>query len=651
MQSNFASAVHPFSPTTALPAPGGSAVEAPPGAPMAAWGPMPASGFGVSCGPRIPASMLVAGPGEHQAREAGLQGSLHQLREHLDRRLDQLASQAEQARIERHEQRGVLEECLRALGQLTASQRQGLPESDIRMDEPNAEEEPLGASGARMEPPAPLSVVPMPRPPGVDDITSKQDAATSECGSGDAGTATPMDIVSAVLGADERRPSSNSLTGNGKPIGRSGGRDQDNNDEEWVDGESSCNNCYRAFQRMVWNAKFEYVMGVFILLNTAFIGLQIDMKANSLLSNGNILDHTQSEPTWVRSLETVFAGIFFVELVARIVANPCRFYYTRRIGELAWNLFDTVVVISSATEEVIKYGVGDDTIAGKLSVLRIIRIVKILRTLRIIRVVKAFRELRIVLMSMFSCLRQLFWTLLLLGILIYMVALVFLAELTSSNIYAFDASDTLGLRRVTYFSGLPRSVLTVFQCSTFGVLWDQPGEALVPFIPYVWLILALYMGFVVFAFGNTVTGIFVDQAVKSSQEDLRNVMLEEHEEQAAMLTTLRAKFVQAADGHSYVTAKKMKKVCEDEQVRMYFKRYDVDIRDVATFFDLVSGSRGISLSDVDAFIGSTLRLKGIAKNVDVVALTYTYKSLMRNVGDTAATRLQQQQQPQQAPRR
>jgi len=326
------------------------------------------------------------------------------------------------------------------------------------------------------------------------------------------------------------------------------------------------------------------------------------------------------EPIYFSALESSFAAVFFVELMFRMAAQRLHFFCS------AWNLMDILVVIAAVVEECIKYGIGGDTIAGKISVFRIMRVAKLLRTLRIIRVVRAFRELRIVLMSIIRSMRALFWTLCLLFVLLYFMSILVLIELTG-NEEAYDESEAGG-RRKKYFASLAKTILTVYQATTGGLLWENVSSCIAPIIPHMNFLWVLYIGLVVFCIMNTVTGIFVDQAMKSAHDDQRNVAMEEFEKREVRLEALKATMRDfVVMGKNYLNRTAMIKIIHDRRATDLMLKCDVDPRDLFCFFDLISGEkRRILWRDVDIFLNTCFRLKGFARSMDIAALTYTHKT-------------------------
>lgn len=381
--------------------------------------------------------------------------------------------------------------------------------------------------------------------------------------------------------------------------------------------ESVLRRIHRTFCEMICSPKFDYSMGTVIIINVLFIGIQIDIAAQNQsqqLSN--------AEPEYFKRLETVFACIFLLECLVRLVCWRLYFFCS------GWNLFDMFIVISAIIEEYIKYFIASDSIAGKLSVLRFMRVAKLLRTLRIIRVVRTFRELRVVMNSIAASARSLFWTLTLLLVVVYFTSVLMLVELTNTA-HAFHgaspADDTphMVFRR-THFNSILTTLLTMFQTTTGGIMWEEASSALADSIQGVQVLWLLFISFVVFAIMNTVTGIFVDQAMKSASDDARNVALEERDKRARAMKQLRQLFKQADVGHKgQITREEMVRLIRNDRARTLFKRFDLDVRDLYAFFDQVAyQGKYISQRDVKTFITCAFRLKGMAKGMDVAALAF-----------------------------
>merc|ERR1740129_2589257 len=109
------------------------------------------------------------------------------------------------------------------------------------------------------------------------------------------------------------------------------------------------------------NEKYEMTMGIFILLNAAFIGYQVEHTA------------TTGDPpkvAWV--LEVLFCVVFTLELLYRFWQHPALFFTGT---ELSWNVFDLFVVSTMVVEQITRLGVPEGSWLSRFSILRTFRLV------------------------------------------------------------------------------------------------------------------------------------------------------------------------------------------------------------------------------------------------------------------------------------
>merc|ERR1740130_588243 len=132
------------------------------------------------------------------------------------------------------------------------------------------------------------------------------------------------------------------------------------------------------------------------------------------------------------------------------------------------------------------------------------------------------------------------------------MSILILVELTGLEApYTGDTEFALIRRR--YFPSLTKSLMTVFQTTTGGVPWEQLSTALQDQIPWINWLWVVYIAFVTFAISNVVTGIFVDQAMSSASNDMRNVALESQDQLQSNMREIRHIFKQAdPQGRGYL---------------------------------------------------------------------------------------------------
>jgi len=157
-------------------------------------------------------------------------------------------------------------------------------------------------------------------------------------------------------------------------------------------------------KRMVTSMQFDAAVGFLIMANAIFMGVQVEHSGKSLT---------------IEAFQVVFCFCFALELVLRVIADRRRFFS----NDLLWNLFDCTIVIGSIIE-LIMTAVSSGDGPSNFLVWRCMRFLRFLRVARMLRI-KAFRELRLMIQSIMCCMKPLTWTVSLLALVLYIVAIVF----------------------------------------------------------------------------------------------------------------------------------------------------------------------------------------------------------------------------------
>lgn len=164
-------------------------------------------------------------------------------------------------------------------------------------------------------------------------------------------------------------------------------------------------------QKAVAHPAFDLFISLVVFTNAIFIGFEVqsDMRGQWM-----------SEDT-ARTFNYTFAAIFTWELIARLIADGVKKYFTS--DDSWWNYLDVVIVITSTSEIIIDIisqveGGRQNTISG-LKVFRILRLTKIVKTVRLVRILRFVLALRTLVTSIAHTLKALFWALTLLALIIY----------------------------------------------------------------------------------------------------------------------------------------------------------------------------------------------------------------------------------------
>ncbi|CAE7222999.1 CACNA1G [Symbiodinium sp. KB8] len=364
-------------------------------------------------------------------------------------------------------------------------------------------------------------------------------------------------------------------------------------------------------RKIVETTWFEGFVVCCIGLNTIMIGAASDW---------NLKHINQEEPKHFRIAERLFAGIFAFELLVRVAAYGPAFFWRM---DWQWNYFDVVIVSVQVFEEVSTL-LGEDhqgeiQLSTSSSAIRIIRTFRLLRILRIVRLLRFIQELRSMLFSIFSTLRALGWTMVLLAMIIFAAA-VFFAQFI---IDAGALNKELMLQHPElqfYFSDLSRTMLSLYQSMTGGLSWDLALRPLADTagawigIPY-----ALYVAFVVLALMNIATGMFV-QASLSAHERQRE------KEIRRQLRLLFRKADLNQDGD--LTMEEFDRFIESEEQSKYFlSALGMEAQEARGLF-LLLDTTGSSKVSFDELLDGVLRLRGPAQAIDLATLMYCNKRMI-----------------------
>merc|ERR1712232_106440 len=156
--------------------------------------------------------------------------------------------------------------------------------------------------------------------------------------------------------------------------------------------------------------------------------------------------------------------------------------------------------------------------AGGLSSMRILRILRLMRIIRFVRIMRLVGELRALVAAIASSLKALFWTVVLVALLIYIMSVLFTQIVSDYMIDHTEVdSDQEELRR--FFGSLGSAALTLFQAITGGVSWHIVTDPLGKQISTAFMAMFVcYIAFMLLALMNVVTGVFVDTAISKNKE-------------------------------------------------------------------------------------------------------------------------------------
>eukprot|EP00929_Paragymnodinium_shiwhaense_P086474 TRINITY_DN46991_c0_g1_i1.p1 TRINITY_DN46991_c0_g1~~TRINITY_DN46991_c0_g1_i1.p1 ORF type:complete len:801 (+),score=182.89 TRINITY_DN46991_c0_g1_i1:65-2467(+) len=365
----------------------------------------------------------------------------------------------------------------------------------------------------------------------------------------------------------------------------------------------------RRLRIIVTSPAFDYVSILLIVANAVSLGVQTDHQARY---------KWRDPPSDFRRAETFFCIFFTGELLIKLAAYRCSFF----INDMyRWNIFDCIVVGMQLSEEFMALlaPAGDGSEGGggtNLSAMRMLRILRLVRIIRLVRVMRLVGELRSIIVSIFSSMQSLIWTLVLLLLIMYIVA-VYLTQLVSD--YLVDAQrNEVQEELEKYFGTLGQSIVSLYQAITGGVDWSQ---LLFPLQTHVsnmsWVVICGYIGFVIFTLMNVVTGVFVESSLRSVDKD-KELFLMHHAKDLFKNVD--------DDGSGDVTLKEFSEMLHTPAMQMYFQAVDLNLEDATDLFRLIDLDNSGTL-DAAEFVHGCLRLRGAAKAIDIATMMHEYKRM------------------------
>ena len=222
-------------------------------------------------------------------------------------------------------------------------------------------------------------------------------------------------------------------------------------------------------QYVASSSRFDFFFLLVIISNSVLLGVQLEMSATSG-SAGTDMGFLIAN--------FVYAILFTTEIVVRIAAHGLKAYLCSR--GWAWSWLDVTVVVSSwveLTAELATQSGGDGEASSNLRIIRIFRITRLLQTVRSLRLIRFLSALRTLVYSMVGAAKSLFWTLLLLGLVLYIFSILFTD--VAVHYVKTQSGDSIQVAELTkHFGSVSQSMSTLYRSCLAGIDWHEPADSL-----------------------------------------------------------------------------------------------------------------------------------------------------------------------------
>jgi hypothetical protein len=361
-------------------------------------------------------------------------------------------------------------------------------------------------------------------------------------------------------------------------------------------------------QETVDNIYFEYAVCCVIFANALVMGLE---------ANWQVHEWTVELPMMYKIADAIFCFVFVTELLMRFCAFGTSLL-SWKSPDWMWNYFDVIVVSMQIVETVFSF-VGPHITPG-LVIFKLLRIVRLCRCARVFRLVRAFRlvpELHMLVVTCGGSMRSLFWTVCILFFTTYTFGM-YITQLVAEHgeAYPDDVTGEADLGR--YFGSIQNTVFKLYQTMFNGDQWNRLTNPLIRDIsPWLGFIYCLYIAFTVICLLNVITGVFLNSAMQTAEDDKSRRMIEQ----------IRTMFVAGdADGSGQMNIEEFETHLDDPDMQLYLRAIGLIPDEAAELFYLLDkdGSGQISMEE---FVHGCIRLRGNAKAVDFAVFEQQFEKL------------------------
>eukprot|EP00931_Biecheleriopsis_adriatica_P123815 TRINITY_DN988_c0_g1_i1.p1 TRINITY_DN988_c0_g1~~TRINITY_DN988_c0_g1_i1.p1 ORF type:complete len:644 (-),score=138.57 TRINITY_DN988_c0_g1_i1:100-2031(-) len=339
---------------------------------------------------------------------------------------------------------------------------------------------------------------------------------------------------------------------------------------------------------LVTSVTFELVSFLVVVANGLLTGVQISLR-------GTPADHDLLE-----LLEQAFTAVIMTEFVLRIMSDGWVWFFE------AGNMIDLILMIGSGVipSYILRPLFGIDLIEARI--LQALRCLRLLKLLKRVRTIPLFRILWSLIGGILNSGPLLMWMLLVMSIVIYMFAVLFIQLF--KELASFNASQEELL--LANFEDVPAAMFTLFQILTLDS-WTGLRRPLSENNALVGFCFDTYACISTMIIMNLVIATIVNNAFKAAEEDeeLQAVLMREQTE--AELSALMEVFTEAdTDGNGIISVEDYEEALDREaSVRMKLKIVGLEEEEIEDLWIFMNFDEEV---DPDTFCQDIRELKGHA---------------------------------------
>lgn len=338
--------------------------------------------------------------------------------------------------------------------------------------------------------------------------------------------------------------------------------------------------------RAVSSSQFDAVIGVIMAMNGALVGIQASAAGQ---------DEDSAEARRLAYAEHAFTGIFVVEILLRMLSDGWVWIFS-------WaNFGDTLLILTTGVLPmwILKpMGVKSEAMRA-FAVLRVLRLIRLVRMVRTIPMFRIFWSL---VRGVIDSFRLWVYTVFLLGVTLYSLAVLCVYALAKSEALQSDALTQ------TLFRDVPRSMFTLFQILTLDS-WSEPVRLIMKKNAVVMPVVILAIMILTLVLANLVTAVIVNNAFSRALQDQQLLVMQKREDAKRDIAELTVIFDEIdEDGSGSLSREEYFAAMESNE----------RVQDKMMVLDLTSSAEQLELWELICHKGEEAELEDFAKVLRVM---------------------------------
>merc|ERR1719201_2479651 len=330
-----------------------------------------------------------------------------------------------------------------------------------------------------------------------------------------------------------------------------------------------------------------------------------------------LLDHAEEWRPFIAASEHLFTALFAVELGLRLHVlgwqsfMPCH-------GSMS-NFVDAVNVLVSGVFIVWVMPLVGIPQSNALRTLTLLRACRLARLVRVVERVPAFQEIWQLMRGFQESMSTLFWTLVFIFVVTYVFA-VFGVVLISTEVKELLRAEMLesNQEELADLLSVTDGIFTMMHTLVQVLTLDSWNGIARPLMKYIWWSIFYFYAYIsvgVVVLLNLVTAEIVDNAMKNSQKDAAQLLVEKQEQEKHLMEEFRALFeLVDGDGNGMLTWSEFQDAFEIPEVATKLEMLDFEPQSCHELFTLLdTGDGALTLGE---FFDGIQAMEGPAKSRD-----------------------------------